>query len=163
MTMMNRKQFDKNLTTLLSFKGVEVSQIHNEMLFGLLKNDFTDGEFGEICVEICKTCDLYNKYPDPKLFYDMKKKPEETVLIEEGIFFMDETIPEYKPYLKGMTDDAIEKVWRWIMRAKQGELVPKSWIVERIKQFNPNYMPVETIEQPCEDVKKLISGAIKKM
>lgn len=128
--------FDKSLSTLLYFKGVQFDKQHTNFLYNLLKDDFTDKEFCAMCMDICKTEDLYGKYPDPKLFYNRKKKGSEMILIEEGIFFLDDTIPDYQPFLTGMTDKEVEGLWKWIVKNKRGEIVSKNWIIERIKQFN---------------------------
>ena len=62
-------------------------------------------------------------------------KQEKMILIEEGRFYIDDTMEEYKEVLEGMPDAEIEKVWLWIFKNKQGQEVPQSWIIERIKQF----------------------------
>lgn len=167
---MNKTMFDKNLSTLLTFKGVEFNRTQSDMLYGLLKDDFTDSEFGNICVDICKTCDLYNKYPDPKLFYDRKAEATKDVLVEVGTFYVDDTIPEYKDAFRGLSFDESCKlgdaVWNWIYKHYQGEMISKQFVIDRIKQFNPKYQKYDEMEEITEispDVKKLLDGAIKKI
>ena len=77
--MISQEVFTKHLVTLLTFKQVDICKIHNDALYGLLKADFTDLEFMEACERITKQKNLYNKYPDPSLFYENKKqkKPED--------------------------------------------------------------------------------------
>lgn len=162
--MLDRKKYDKNMSILLTFKNVKTNNAANEFFYNLVKNDFTDEEFGKMCVDICKTEDLYNKYPDPKLFYDRKKASEENILVEVGTFYLDETIPEYKEAFAGLSFDEADKlgtaVWNWIMKNKRGEMISKQFVVDRIKQFRPT--PVERYELPESFGKKLID-VIKKI
>ena len=62
---------------------------------------------------------------------DVKK-----VKIEQGKFFMDDTIPEYKEALQGMSDKEIEKLWSWIMNKYGGQELPMDRITKMIKNFN---------------------------
>ena len=133
---MDKQQYTKSLTTLLYFKNVPLNEKHSDFLFNLLKNDFTNEQFNEICMDICKTEELFNKYPDPKLFYDRKLKDKSnTVLILEGQFYLDDSMPEYKQYLEGTTDEEQLRIWKWIFDNKYGQEVSKDWIIERIIQF----------------------------
>ena len=133
---MDKQQYIKSLTALLYFKNVPLNEKHNEFLFNLLKDDFTNEQFNDICMDICKTEELFNKYPDPKLFYDRKPKDKSNmVMIVEGQFYLDDSMPEYKEYLKGTTDEEQLRIWKWIVDNKYGQEVSKDWIIERIIQF----------------------------
>lgn len=134
--MLNFSKFDKLISTIIYFGNIQYSKTMTEHLYNLMKNDFTDDEMKAICEDICKHEELYGKYPSPKMFYD-RKQPDKSkmVTIIEGQFFIDDTIPEYKPYLIGMSDEDIESVWKWILNNKYGQEVSKDWIVERIIQF----------------------------
>ena len=72
--MMNKQYFDRSLNSLLTLKDIAVDKAKNVKYFELMKNDFSDAEFSAICCEICKTENLYGKYPDPCLFYQRKPK-----------------------------------------------------------------------------------------
>ena len=133
---MDKQQYIKSLTALLYFKNVPLNEKHNDFLFNLLKDDFTNEQFNDICMDICKTEELFNKYPDPKLFYDRKPKDKSNmVMIVEGQFYLDDSMPEYKEYLKGTTDEEQLRIWKWIVDNKYGQEVSKDWIIERIIQF----------------------------
>ena len=154
--MLSRKCFDKCIGALLIFNQVEVSDKMNDMLYRLMSNDFTDKEFSTVCGDICKTENLFGKYPMPKMFYDRKAKMDATELVEEGCFFIDNTIPEYKEALIGMTDDEITNVWKWIYKNKRGEHVSKAFVVERIKQFNTHNKAPELEHFTLSNVKALL-------
>lgn len=134
--MLDKKIFLKCINTLLIFGSVEPDDKRNELLYQLMAKDFEDKEFSAICADICKTESLFGKYPEPRMFYSRKKADENNlVLIEEGSFYLDDSMPEYKQYLIGSTDDEQERIWKWIMDTKYGEKVSKDWIIERIVQF----------------------------
>lgn len=134
--MLDFKKFDKLISTILYFGNIQYSKTMTENMYNLMKNDFTDDEMKVICEDICKREDLFGKYPTPKMFYDRKPKDKSNmVLIIEGSFYIDDTMPEYKPYLLGMSDEDVERVWKWIIDNKYGEEVSKDWIIERIIQF----------------------------
>ena len=61
-----------------------------------------------------------------------------TVHIVEGEFFMDETMPDYKSFLVGLSDQEIEKLWVWIRDKYYGQYLPVSKIQQMIKNFNTN-------------------------
>lgn len=73
-----------------------------------------------------------NRKPDDQI---IKGK---TVHIVEGEFFMDETMPDYKRFLVGLSDQEIEKLWGWIMDKYYGKYLPVSKIQQMIKNFNTN-------------------------
>lgn len=160
--MLDREVFDKNIFMVLYFQSVEFEKEKNNFLYNLIKSDFENDEFCEICKEICKIEELYNKYPTPKMFYSRQKKQENNILVEQGVFFLDDTMPEYKEYLKGMSDDEVENVWRWIYKNKQGEFVSREWIIERIKQFNTK-QNIKQLEQypTLSEVKMLLENHYK--
>lgn len=134
--MLTKVCFDRCMNTLLIFGDVPVDKEKSMLFYNLMKNDFNDKEFSIISENICKTETLYGKYPTPKMFYDRKPKDKSNmVLIIEGSFYIDDTMPEYKPYLIGMSDEDVERVWKWIIDNKYGEEVSKDWIIERIIQF----------------------------
>jgi len=58
------------------------------------------------------------------------------VKIEQGKFFMDDTIPEYKEALEGMTDAESTKLWKWIMDRYYGQELPMERIAQMIRKFN---------------------------
>ena len=72
--MLNKEKFIKSLNALLVFCQIDVDEVKTNNYYNLMANDFNDDEFTVICGDICKTENLYNKYPQPKLFYDRKPK-----------------------------------------------------------------------------------------
>ena len=68
--MLSRKCFDRCIGTLLFFAQTEIDEKKNDMFYQLLCNDFEDKEFSEICGDICRTENLFGRYPIPKMFYD---------------------------------------------------------------------------------------------
>jgi len=134
--MLDFKKFDKLISTIVYFGNIQYSKTMTENLYNLMKNDFSDDEMKIICEDICKHEDLFGKYPIPKMFYDRKKQDKNnTVLIIEGQFYLDDSMPEYKDYLIGTTDEEQLRIWKWIFDNKYGQEVSKDWIIERIKQF----------------------------
>lgn len=141
--MIDKKVFEKSMLALLYFKGVKNDQHHTDFLYNLMKDDFSDKEFQEMCGDICKTEDLFGKYPDPKIFYDRKKTACENILIEEGAFFIDDTMPQYKAVLEDLSqekrDDVCLNVWNWLIKNRRGDMVSEQFIIDRLKQFRPQY------------------------
>lgn len=72
------------------------------------------------------------------------RKPDDTIIkgktvhIVEGEFFMDETMPDYKSFLVGLSEHEIEKLWCWIRDKYYGQHLPVSKIQQMIKNFNTN-------------------------
>lgn len=62
---------------------------------------------------------------------------EKKVLIEEGKFHIDETMPEYKDLLwdRMDRDDISLRVWKWIMSKYEGKEVKISFIRSLIEKF----------------------------
>lgn len=134
--MLDFKKFDRLISTILYFNNTQYSKTMTENLYNLMKNDFTDDEMKVICEDVCKHEELFNKYPSPKMFYDRKPKDKSNmVMIVEGQFYLDDSMPEYKPYLIGSSDEEQLRIWKWIFDNKYGQEVSKDWIIERIIQF----------------------------
>lgn len=113
--MLTETFFNKTFNALLTFKDIPVDKVKSDKFYQLMKNDFTDQEFGAICGDICKTEKLYNRYPDPCLFYQRKPKPNaETVLEVDKQNFLDKcadyltsgfiTTDERKEFNESLTD-----------------------------------------------------------
>lgn len=151
--------FNKNISSLLYFAEVPVDEVKNAFLYKLLKEDFDDKEFGEICVDICKTEELYGRYPSPKMFYSRKEEKGKTVFIEEGSFYLDDTMPQYRAVIDDLDQDTRDRVCnnvaQWLLNNKRGELVSEQFIIERLKQFRPT--PTEDEPITLTEIKKLIS------
>lgn len=159
--MLTKVCFDRCMNTLLAFAEVEISQEKNKAFYSLMKNDFSDDEFRTISEDICKTELLYGRYPAPKLFYDRKGKAKADILIEEGTFYVDDTIPEYREALEFLgpekRDLVCGAVWNWLYANKRGELVSKEFIIERLKQFSPQKEKENEYDYPTlTEIKKLI-------
>ncbi len=163
--MIDKKVFDKSMSALLYFKGVKFDQNHTDFMYNLMKNDFSDDEFRAMCGDICKTEDLYSKYPDPKLFYDRKKSAQQTILIEEGSFYVDDTMPQYKAVLEDLSqekrDEVCLNVWNWLYKNRRGEMVSEQFIIDRLKQFRPEKFESEPTLAPSIGQKLL--GVIKRI
>lgn len=156
--MLTKKCFDRCLGALLVFNQVPVNDTMNEMLYKLVSRDFEDEEFSSICGDICRTENLFGKYPIPKMFYDRKRQSDKKELIEQEVFYLDDSIPEYKPYLVGMTDKDMENCWWWIYKNHRGEMLGRLEIVEMIKQFNWHNLQSESDIPTLTEVKKLIDN-----
>lgn len=157
--MLTKVCFDRCMNTLLAFAEVKISQEKNKAFYSLMKNDFSDDEFRTISEDICKTELMYGKYPAPKLFYDRKKETSKTILIEEGTFYLDDTIPKYRAVIADLDTEKRDKVclavWEWLIQNKRGELVSEEFIVDRLKQFRPQPRGEEPIT--LTEIKKLIA------
>ena len=160
--MLNRKHFDRNLSALLLFKGVKQIPQMDEMLYNLIKNDFNDEQFGNRCIEICKTKELYNKYPDPKLFYENTIKEDANVLVCLESGHLDIT-DEANACLNSMTNSQYNAMFDWISRNINGKFIKKSKLSEIVMGF-ANVVPQqrEYVEY-SDDVSKLISSAVKSL
>lgn len=160
--MLNRKHFDRNLSALLLFKGVKQIPQMDEMLYNLMKNDFTDEQFGNRCIEICKTKELYNKYPDPKLFYENLIQEDTNVLvcIESGSLDISD---EANDCISKMTDNQYTTMIDWIKRNINGKTMKKSKLSEIIIGFSGSSPErAESIDY-AEDVQELVSDAVKRL
>ena len=160
--MLTKTCFDRCMNALLSFAEVPIDSEKNKAFYNLMKNDFEDKEFSCMCEDICKTELLYGRYPAPKLFYDRKKGNKEDVLIEEGIFFLDDTFPEYRAVLEDLSPENRDKicldVWNWLMETNRGKMVSKQFIIDRLIQFKPkpkeDIVGLSEIKQLLEDHEK---------
>ena len=61
---------------------------------------------------------------------------ENSVLVEEGKIFIDDTIPEYREACKRLTDNEIEKAWKWIMQHFEGKAVSVDFVNGVLKKFD---------------------------
>lgn len=62
--------------------------------------------------------------------------PESGVLIEQGTFYLDDTIPEYHEACKNLTDDEQERAWKWIMEHFEGKRLTVDFINNVLKKFD---------------------------
>ena len=157
--MITLETFNKNIASLLYFAEVPVDEVKNQFLYKLIKDDFNDEEFGEICVDICKKEELYGKYPSPKMFYSRKEEKGKTIFIEEGTFYLDDTMQQYRAAIDDLDQETRDRVCngvaQWLLNNKRGELVSEQFIIDRLKQFRPT--PVLDEEYPTlGQIKKLI-------
>ena len=76
---------------------------------------------------------IYNNRPVDNVDNFSEKK----VLIEEGKFHIDETMPEYKDLLweRMDRDDISLRVWKWVMSKYEGKEVKISFIRSLIEKF----------------------------
>ena len=160
--MLDKKVFLKCMNALLLFGSVEPDDRRNDMYYQLVANDFDDKQFSEICGDICKTENLYGKYPEPKLFYDRKAKMENTILIEVGAFYVDDTTPKYMAVLADLSEEKrreiCDRVWDWLYSKKRGEFVSEDFIADRLKQFRPE--PQEDFSLP-DSLRGKLLGVLK--
>lgn len=163
--MLTTQFFDKCFGSLLYFHQVPVDEQMSRMFYKLLCKDFEDAEFSEICGDICKHENLYNKYPAPKLFYDRKKSAKETISIVDGAFYIDDTYPQYLAVLEDLDqkerDRVCLSVYEWLIQNKYGQMVSEDFIIERLKQFRPHVKDDSFLEVSDERVKGLIQTSIK--
>lgn len=158
--MLNKKMFERNLSALLLFKGVKQIPQMDEMLYNLIKNDFTDEQFGNRCIEICKTKELYNKYPDPKLFYENTPKEDTNVLVclETGHLDVSD---EANECITNMSNSQYNAMIDWIKRNINGKFMKKSKLSEIVIGFATNESQ-QRVEY-SEEVSGLLYGAVKSL
>jgi hypothetical protein len=72
---------------------------------------------------------------NPKRERTLPPKKEQTVFIEDGKFYIDDTMQEYKDVLVGMDDISVENCWKWIYNNFYGQEVSIDFIRERLEQF----------------------------
>ena len=163
--MVTLDTFNKNISSLLYFAEVPIDEVKNKFLYNLIKNDFEDKEFGDICIDICKTEDLYGRYPAPKLFYDRKAHKANTVLIKEGSFFIDSGdgyLPMFKDKIDSMSEESKERCLLWLLNNRGGEEVELDFIKKIIDKFyKPKYAEREIDYD--DDVRGLLSGSVKRL
>ena len=163
--MLSLKEFNKNISSLLYFSEVPVDEVKNNFLYNLLKNDFEDDEFAEVCVDICKKEEFYGRYPAPKLFYDRKKTKEKTILIREGSFYIDSGenyLPMFKDKIDSMSERSKEQCLIWFLNNKCGEEVELSFIGKMIDKFyQPKYC--DNSVEYADNVSGLLSGSVKSL
>lgn len=161
--MLSLNAFNKNISSLLYFAEVPVDEVKNKFLYSLIKEDFEDEEFGDICVDICKTEDLYGRYPAPKLFYDRKSHKANTVLIKEGSFFIDSGegyLPMFKDKIDSMSEESKERCLIWLLNNRGGEEVELDFVKKIIDKFyKPKYAEREIDYD--DDVRGLLAGSVK--
>ena len=58
------------------------------------------------------------------------------VLVEQGKFFIDDTMPEYHEACKNLTDDEQERAWKWIMEHFEGKRLTVDFINNVLKKFD---------------------------
>ena len=59
-----------------------------------------------------------------------------TVLVEEGKFFIDDTMPEYRENCQKLTEEELEKAWKWIMEHFEGKTVSVDFVNSILKKFD---------------------------
>ena len=60
----------------------------------------------------------------------------ETVLVEDGKFFIDDTMPEYRENCQKLTEEEVEKAWKWIMEHFDGKTVSVDFVNRILKKFD---------------------------
>jgi hypothetical protein len=70
---LDNKIFMTKIFQIAELKSLQVPDKYAKSLYELIKDDFDDGEFVNICDYILKHEDLYNKMPEPKHFYKHKE------------------------------------------------------------------------------------------
>jgi len=73
---MDKDRFKRNIIGLIQMKNLAVDEGYVQDLYTTIKNDFSDEQFEHACQEVLKHEGLYNKQPDPQLFYKYKKGTE---------------------------------------------------------------------------------------
>lgn len=161
--MLTKACFDKCMNILLAFAEVQINKEKNSAFYALMKNDFSDNEFGKICEDICKTELLYGRYPAPKLFYDRKWHKEQTVLVREGTFYIDSGegyLPMFKDKIDSMSEKSKERCLLWFLNNKCGEEVELSFVEKMLDKFyQPKYN--DNAIEYSDNVSGLISGSVK--
>lgn len=161
--MLTKVWFDRCMNTILTFAEVPIDVDKNKAFYSLMKNDFDDDEFRAMSEDICKTELLYGHYPAPKLFYDRKSHKANTVLIQQGTFFIDSGdgyLPMFKDKIDSMSEESKERCLVWLLNNKGGEEVELDFVKKIIDKFyQPKYKEVNYTYS--DDVKGLLSEATK--
>lgn len=79
------------------------------------------------------------KYNNNSNVDNVDKFSGKKVLVEEGKFYIDDTMEEYKDILKDVKDDVALRCWTWIYENFYGRELDVSWIRERLKQFKGDW------------------------
>ena len=72
--MLDAKIFKQCIAKICLLKNITINAQNSDALYMLMRYDFDNEEFTEISLKVCKYENLYNKYPDPCLFYKHKKR-----------------------------------------------------------------------------------------
>jgi hypothetical protein len=90
--MLDNRIFMTKIFQIAELKSLQVPDKYAKSLYELIKNDFNDEEFVNVCDHILKHEDLYNKMPEPKHFYKRReierdKKGNQNQAEELSLFF----------------------------------------------------------------------------
>jgi hypothetical protein len=83
--MLDKKTFMTKMAQIAELKNLNPSEDYAKSMYALLKDDFTDSEFINICDYILKYEELYNKMPEPRHFYKHKQSKNIKQLSPEEI------------------------------------------------------------------------------
>jgi hypothetical protein len=190
--MLNEQIFDECFSALLTLKQIPVDQKTSRMFYQLFKNHFSDGEFKKICGEICREATVYNKYPDPKLFYDKKVKiteKDEMFIACEALcskvqnYLLSNFIPESMKddFNNNLTENERHVLIRhggisalWYSFHREGYSRGLDSILRELREDFENVfqihrksdlLAIEQIENPemAASIRSLTSGALKKI
>ena len=65
-------------------------------------------------------------------------KEKKSVLIDNDVFFIDQSMDDYKDLLQNKSDEFCLKVWKWIMEKFQGKVLTVDFIRSLIERFDEN-------------------------
>ena len=155
--MLSKNTFEKCISNLCYFGGVSIDPTKNSLLYKMMQNDFDDQEFKDICYDICKTEDLYNKYPIPKMFYDRKGCADEDVFVslDSGSI---EITDEAQRCLDHMTESQYQRMFSWMKSHVDGKTMKKSALSKIVigfgsspEQKHEDYVGLSEIKQLLSD------------
>jgi hypothetical protein len=188
--MLSELFFDKCFTVLLDFYQVPVDEKKSRMFYKLMANDFTDIEFQNICSDICKTENLFGKYPTPVMFYSRKITKDDISVIACDDFLLKVDIylssnyicdGDKEKFINGLTQTeknvlarygGISSLWKSCHREDYSRSIDN--VLNELREDFMNIYRLEAkIDYPliesdrniaiAEKTQKLISSAIKKL
>jgi hypothetical protein len=152
--MLDKKIFVTKIIQIAELKGLTLLENYAKSMYDLIKNDFTDEEFVQICDYILKNEELYNKMPEPRHFYKHKKCEEEqkpykiTPELEASIQW--EYALQNKKEINDLAKQILESMgddyggWRWRMSSEHPNPTGQQWLR---KEFLERYAASKTGEK----------------
>ena len=128
--------YDKDMDNLLKVKGqVKVKdKVKGQGQYA----EQNDGEKEKLSTSYPQVKEMITSLANNLSAKNHSEIKGKTVHIVEGEFFMDETMPDYKSFLVGLSEQEIKKLWGWIRDKYYGQHLPVSKIQQMIKNFNTN-------------------------
>lgn len=148
--MLNKKIFMTKTIQIAELKGLNLSENYAKSMYNLIKDDFTDEEFTQICNFILKNEELYNKMPEPRHFYKHKTQPKQISSEEEASVQWEMANGICEGKTNSLTNKILDSMgdnygsWRWRMNPEHPHHTPANWLR---KEFIERYTAAINGEQ----------------